>query len=357
MLLSETDRQYKSLCNRIGAALLVFYLIFNILSAGIIFAREKIYAAYPSDLVDLAFSLADYAVYLFAFMFPVLFFRLISKKHAFPKMHLEFKVSKKLWLIIPAALGINFFVAEINHLLLLPINFSEVIAQPVPESYHAHNFVLDVIGTAIVPAICEEFLFRGLILSALLPYGKKTAIFGSAILFSLMHQNPAQILYTVVLGVIFAQMVIDSGSIWGGIILHFVNNFVSVVMNAIIYTCKPELADLLYMIIFLGIMAIGLIISGILITRYFIRRARQKRESALRREMMPSMAEKGLFGVDKLYGTDSDEPLYKLSPKYAIKGFFAPCNVIFTVLAICNMLLLIGMAIFIRLGGSNGLQI
>lgn len=355
MFLSDTDRQYRSLCNRIGMALIVFYLIFNILSAGITLVQEKAYYAYSGDFVDIVFSLANSLAYLFSFMFPVLFFKLISRKHSFPKMNLEFRLSKKLWLIIPAALGINFFTAEINHLLLLPINFSEVIAQPIPESYHLHNFVLDVIGTAIVPAICEEFLFRGLILSALLPYGKKTAIFGSAILFSLMHQNPAQILYTVVLGVIFAYMVIDSKSIWGGIILHFVNNLVSVIMNAIVYTCEPNLADVLYMIIFIGIMVIGLIISGFLIASYFVRRKNQKRENALRREMMPSIAEKGLYGVDKLCDDAVEESTYKLSPKYAIKGFFAPCNVIFMVLAIVNMILLIGMAIFMKLGGVNGL--
>lgn len=354
MFLSDADRQYRSLCNRIGAALLVFYLLFNSLSAGITFAQDIILKIFPSDLVDLVFSLAYYAIYFFAFMFPVLFFKLISRRHSFPNLNLEFKISKKLWIIIPAALGINFFVAQINHILLLPINFSEVIAQPVPETYHAHNFILDIIGNAIVPAICEEFLFRGLILAALLPYGKKIAVFGSAILFGLMHQNPAQILYTVVLGIIFAYMVIDSKSICGGIILHFVNNLVSVIMTAIVYTFEQSIADLIYMIIFVGIMVIGLAITGVLIARYFIQRKRTKRENDLRMEMMPSIVQKGLFGVDKINSNTDDEPEYKLSDGYAIKGFFAPFNVIFMILAILNMILLIGMAIFMNLGGANG---
>ena len=37
-----------------------------------------------------------------------------------------------------------------------------------------------------VPALCEEFLFRGCILSNLLPYGKTTAILASAVLFSMI---------------------------------------------------------------------------------------------------------------------------------------------------------------------------
>ena len=357
MFLTDTDKQYRSLCNRIGAALLVFYVLFNILSFGIMFAEDKVYSAYPSDLVKLLFSLASYAVYFFSFTFPVLFFKLISRKHSFPDMHLEFHLSKKLWLIIPAALGINFLLAAINNLILLPINFSDVIAQPLPETYYAHNFILDVIGMAIVPAICEEFLFRGLILSALLPYGKKTAVLGSAVLFSLMHQNPVQIINTLAFGIIFGLMVIETKSIWGGIILHFINNLVSMVMNAIVYVCEPPMAELLYVRIYIGIMVIGLIISAVLIVLYFQKRLRSKRENDLRREMLPSTVEKGLFGVDKIYTENSEESTYKLSPKYAVKGFLAPYNVIFAVLSIGNMILLIGTAIFIRMGGSNGLQI
>lgn len=355
MFVTDTDRQYKSLCNRIGAALLAFYVIFNLLTSGVALAKEYVFQTYRNDLLELVFSIADYASYLFAFMFPVLFFKLISGKNSFPKMNLEFRISNKLWLIIPAALGINFFVAEINHLLLLPINFSDVIAQPVPESYHAHDLILDIIGTAIVPAICEEFLFRGLILFALLPYGKKPAILGSAIMFSLMHQNPAQILYTFVLGVVFAYLAIETKSIWTGIIVHFVNNLVSVFINAIMYTFEPTFAELIYTIIFLGIMAIGLIISGIKLAVYFVRRKRNKNAAALRAEMMPSLVDKGLFGTEKTCDDNNDEPRYKLSPKYAVKGFFAPCNVIFMVLAVSNMLLLLATALLNNRGDINGI--
>ncbi len=350
MLLSDTDRQYRSLCNRIGAALLVFYLIFNIMSVVISAAQELVATKFPSDFLDVILSLSYYAAYLFSFMFPVLFFKAISKKHSFPELNLKFKLSKKLWLIIPAAVGVNFFFAELNHLLLLPINFSELISSPVPETYYAHNFILDIIGTAIVPAFCEEFLFRGLILAALLPYGKKTAIFGSAILFGLMHQNPAQILYTVALGIILAVMAIESESIWGGIILHFVNNLVSVILNAIIYTVEGQLADILYMAIFWGIMLIGLVIGGILLGRYLVRRSKEKRESSLRMEMLPRTLERGLFGVNEFHSQEKDEPKYKLSRGYALKGFFAPCNLVFIILAVGNMALLLGMAVFMNLG-------
>ena len=119
MLLTANDKQYKSTCGRIGAALLMFYLIFNVLCVGISLLQEFVMKIYPSDLLDLSLSLAYYASYMFAFMFPVFFYKLISKGRPLPDMHLEFKLTKKLWYIIPAAIGLSFTLALINTMWLL----------------------------------------------------------------------------------------------------------------------------------------------------------------------------------------------------------------------------------------------
>ena len=355
MQYTNADKNYRSLCNRIGAALLMFYVIFNVLSVGITTSQELIGMVFPSDLIDTVLSLAYYASYLFAFMFPVLFFKLISKKHPFPDMKLDFKWKHELWLIIPAALGINFLMAEINFLVLSPLDFDQVVSMPVPEKYHAYNFILDTIGTAMVPAFCEEFLFRGLILCSLLPYGKKTAIYGSAVLFGLMHQNPGQIIYTVVLGIILGYIAVETGSIWGGIILHFLNNFVSVVMAAFVYVLPENIGTLIYNVIFWGVMAIGLVLSVILIVIHSVRRAKRRRERAT---LVTVVAEgtysDGLMGVSTPSLND-EKNKFKLSRGYAARGFFAPLNLVFMILAVVNMVSLIAMAILMKLGAFNGL--
>ncbi len=350
MIKTDTDLQYKSVCNRIGVALLTFYVIFNVLSVGITTAQQVVLEYYPSDLIDTLFNLAYYVSYLFAFMFPVYVFRRVSKGRTLPDLRLEFKVSKNLWWIVPAAVGVNFLMAEINHILLLPINFSELISQPVPENYYAHNLILDIIGTAIVPAFCEEFLFRGLILSALLPYGKKTAVIGSAVLFGLMHQNPGQMLYTVVLGVILAYVTLDSGSIWGGIIIHFANNFISVIMTAVVYMLPESISSIIYASMFYGIMAVGVVISIIWLSLYISKRNKRKKELAERAELAKFASEAGLFGVSTLVESTDGKPQYALTKKYARRGFFAPCNLIFILLAVGNMVLLLGLAAIMNVG-------
>ncbi len=352
----NADKNYRSLCNRIGAALLMFYVIFNGFSAGIVTAQEFIGMIFPSDLIDTVLSLAYYASYLFAFMFPVLFFKLISKKHPFPDMKLNFKLTKELWLIIPAALGINFLMAEINFLVLAPIDFDQIVSMPVPEKYHAYNFILDTIGTAMVPAFCEEFLFRGLILCSLLPYGKKTAIYGSAVLFGLMHQNPGQIIYTVVLGIILGYMVVETGSIWGGIILHFLNNFISVVMAAFVYAFPEEIGNAIYSSIFGIVLIGGLLISVFLIILHSMRHVKKKKQR--KAESIRTIPDKtyvdGLLGVDSFQRQDENSK-YVLSKKYSRRGFFAPLNLVFMILAVCNMISLLAAAILMKLGVLNGL--
>lgn len=88
------------------------------------------------------------------------------------------------------------------------------------------QFMETVLLLAIIPAIVEEFIFRGVITNGLKVYGKKTAIILSAVFFALIHQNLQQLIYQLFLGLVMAYIVIKTGSIIYTIILHFFNNFV-----------------------------------------------------------------------------------------------------------------------------------
>lgn len=90
---------------------------------------------------------------------------------------------------------------------------------------------LNLILLALLPAIVEEYVFRGLIF---LGYKKRNpfrAVILSAILFGLMHMNINQFSYAFVLGIVLALLVYATGSIIPGIIVHFTINGYSVVMS------------------------------------------------------------------------------------------------------------------------------
>jgi len=90
---------------------------------------------------------------------------------------------------------------------------------------------LVVIVIALTPAFCEEILFRGFIQTSFemrtTPF--KAALF-TALFFGLYHFNPYGLLPLIGLGLYFGYAVYVTDSIVTSISLHFLNNFISVVL-------------------------------------------------------------------------------------------------------------------------------
>ncbi len=77
---------------------------------------------------------------------------------------------------------------------------------------------------ALTPAICEELLFRGLILSGFRRLGMWPAILATALLFGLAHASIYRLLPTMALGIAFGFAVWKTNSIVAGMICHALNN-------------------------------------------------------------------------------------------------------------------------------------
>lgn len=77
---------------------------------------------------------------------------------------------------------------------------------------------------ALLPAVCEEMLFRGLILSGFRSMGKWPAIVATALLFGLAHASIYRLLPTLFLGIVFGWVVWRTGSVLAGMVCHLLNN-------------------------------------------------------------------------------------------------------------------------------------
>lgn len=73
--------------------------------------------------------------------------------------------------------------------------------------------------------ISEEILFRGLVLRSMEPYGKKFAIFASALMFGLYHGNIIQIPFAFVVGLVLGYVTVEHNIGWA-ILLHLFNNLI-----------------------------------------------------------------------------------------------------------------------------------
>lgn len=108
------------------------------------------------------------------------------------------------------------------------------------EGMMSHRLGFITIG--IVVPIAEEFVFRGAILRALNEFmGKRrrwVAIAVSALLFALVHGNLAQGVGAFLIGLALGWMYVRTNSVVPGIVLHWVNNSIAVVL----YKIYPESA-------------------------------------------------------------------------------------------------------------------
>ncbi len=85
--------------------------------------------------------------------------------------------------------------------------------------------VLAFLVLAVAPAVCEEFFFRGFLLSGLrTSFGKWTAIIACAVTFGAFHFFIFRLPVTTALGVLLGWMCWRSRSIWPAIVMHALHN-------------------------------------------------------------------------------------------------------------------------------------
>ncbi|MEW6005678.1 MAG: CPBP family intramembrane glutamic endopeptidase [Stygiobacter sp.] len=95
-------------------------------------------------------------------------------------------------------------------------------------SFFESSFVVFLV--AVVPAICEEILFRGFVQKSFeLKFKTYTSIFITSLFFGLYHFNPYGLIALIALGFYFGYAVYKSNSIVVSMVLHFLNNFLTVI--------------------------------------------------------------------------------------------------------------------------------
>ncbi len=89
------------------------------------------------------------------------------------------------------------------------------------------NFLYLLLVHALAPAIFEEMLFRFLPLRMLGGHSPRLAVIYSSVLFAFSHCNLVQLPYALFAGFLFAALDVAAGSIAPSVIIHFVNNVLS----------------------------------------------------------------------------------------------------------------------------------
>ncbi len=134
------------------------------------------------------------------------------------------------------------FMSFLTGLLLLPLvtfinAFSMLFATNyVSESsvqFMENPFWVNLLVIAVIPAVVEELVYRGVFYHAYREKGVLMGALASALVFGIMHRNLNQFFYAAVLGVIFSVMLEITGSIYASMTAHFAINGWNVLLMAL----------------------------------------------------------------------------------------------------------------------------
>lgn len=140
------------------------------------------------------------------------------------------------------------------------------------------QMIAGLIFMCVLPAVCEELIYRGMLVRAFGDKGIIFAIIMSSLFFSIMHGSPVQLIHQFFLGGVCAIVYVMTRSLWSAVVVHFVNNSIAIVGNYINnVTGKTQLALPLYINI---IMIVGglIVLVGLLFLLYKISYERKKKE-------------------------------------------------------------------------------
>jgi sodium transport system permease protein len=160
-----------------------------------------------------------------------------------PRETLALRLPSPRGTLAAVVLGLSAWAVAIGLLLRLV---------PVPESLArslgdllllgGKPFIVVFLVFALTPAICEELLFRGLLLSGLRRLGPTAAVVISSLLFGLAHASVYRLLPTAFLGALIGVTRLRTRSILPGMIIHALNNGLAL---ALLYYSPPWAGDLL----------------------------------------------------------------------------------------------------------------
>ena len=100
----------------------------------------------------------------------------------------------------------------------------------------------------LLAPLVEELVMRGAVLRALLRWmpGRQWLMIAlSALLFALIHMNPAQMPHAFVMGLLLGWMYVRTGSIVPGVAFHWANNTVAFILYRLYPSPEIRLVDIL----------------------------------------------------------------------------------------------------------------
>lgn len=170
--------------------------------------------------------------------FAIIYFRVCKKKNISIKQEVTAgckKLSLKnvlfcMLISVIAIIGLFYFVGLFDNLFGL---LGYVEGEPLLPNNTIPWLLLNILLSAVIPAILEETIFRHIIFKGLKDIGFWFASIVSSIMFMLVHLSLGSVAYPILMGIIFCLVVRKTGSVVYSVIVHFCNNLIALIIQYI----------------------------------------------------------------------------------------------------------------------------
>jgi sodium transport system permease protein len=167
-------------------------------------------------------------------------------------LRLVWPEKRYLFLAVALVVALNPLVNALRPIVESLFPISSVVKTTLTQIMsQSPGLLTSILIFALIPAICEEFAFRGFILSGLEHQHRiRSAILLSALMFGFLHVLLSlfqQLFNATLLGIVLGLLAVRSRSIFPGILFHFLNNAFAVALGSVVHAPWAErIVPLLY---------------------------------------------------------------------------------------------------------------
>ena len=225
-------------------SIVFIFAVIGFLLASVILSQIISLIANAEGINFIDVSSRPWAIYLNAFLTEFAYFLIFiiySKLHKIDIKNATSltipKLNKRTNIALPFIVSLLTFVTffcSLNFINMITHFLSQGLVAPASSVPLANfgQFLLSILFFAVVPAVVEELLFRGLIFNGLKnSFNAKIAVILSSIIFTLIHFSIFQTVYQLILGVVLSLILLFTNSLLLTMLMHFLNNFLIVFIS------------------------------------------------------------------------------------------------------------------------------
>ena len=233
-----------------GLGILLAMPIFNVPAGEVISIIEKIDYEGNTALLKMMQVLYSSGLFLVPALLASFLIGERTGDYLFAKTCPDLRVVLLITLLTFTIITFINYAPFLNEKLVLPERWNGLMERIIENDKNQWNMMKAFLDTdrtsgilfnlfmiALVPAVGEELLFRGVLQRILSEWfrNQHVAIWVVACLFSLMHYQFMGFIPRIILGAMFGYLFIWTASIWVPVIAHFINNGMAVVYYYLYY--------------------------------------------------------------------------------------------------------------------------